>query len=484
MTPEANPPSKPGPSVLSLRVREAWGRYFVVVCLVALVVATAGGVVVANGLDEARGQTELRSVEVMEATGTFDHRATVRRDSRAFARGETLENRPTYYTSATPVLDGTHRVTYTADGSAEMAAETRVQVVLREEDDGTVLWQRSEVLTTASAESLEPGEPLETEFSVNVSALDREADAIREELGAAPGSVESTVVVRTRLDGTVDGREVGRTMENRMELTVDDGTYAVGDNGSSVAVTRTERVPVTPEPPLVELAAGGLLAGLGIVVLLASVVGRLGGVISLSAAEEHALVRSEFEEWITVAAVPDRTARERTVPVSSLQGLVDLAIDTDDRVLQDAETGRYVLLAEEYRYVFTPSHVASEEGPDQSVPTPAGSSAGADDGGDAPVATGSVADGAAGRPSPSTVEAAAGTAPDDGGPRGSRSTGGRWTPRRGVVQLVVAAVIGAAVASTPLYAGIDAPWRAAVAAGAAVLAVGVGYVALRLTVSR
>jgi len=63
----------------------------------------------------------------------------------------------------------------------------------------------------------------------------------------------------------------------------------------------------------------------------------------VSAAERrrlaHARERAELDDWITTARVPPESSDRPVVDVETLDGLVDTAIDTDQRVIEDAATG-------------------------------------------------------------------------------------------------------------------------------------------------
>lgn len=64
--------------------------------------------------------------------------------------------------------------------------------------------------------------------------------------------------------------------------------------------------------------------------------------------------RAEFDEWITEAELPAARldAAEDVVATTSLAGLVDLAIDSDRRVLESPAGDRYVVLDGDVVYTF------------------------------------------------------------------------------------------------------------------------------------
>lgn len=411
-------------STFELRLRNLWGEYLLVVGLVGLLAMGAGAWAVADVVADDSPATEERTIQVMEATGSFEDGATVQRDSPAFSSGERLTDRSLYYTSITPVLDGTHRVSYDATGDGSLDVETRATLVVRETDEDVVYWEITEPLGSEAAGSLAPGETVETDFSVNVTEdVDRRAASAREDLGASPGSIDARVAVRTSLEGSIDGERVSRTMVSRLGIDSDGTTYRVDGEGGSVSQERVETVTLAPTGPPLELYGGVALVLFGTGIVGLTVVGRTRGLLELTQAEEHALVREAFDEWITDARLPAGATDRETIPVSSLQGLVDLAIDTDGRVVFDETTGRYVLDGHTYRYVFDPGHRPEADAPDSTLGG-AGSTATSADG-DARASTSSGGD----RPSKAVVGDRDLFRPRDGDSAGGRAdatSGGRW----------------------------------------------------------
>jgi hypothetical protein len=68
------------------------------------------------------------------------------------------------------------------------------------------------------------------------------------------------------------------------------------------------------------------------------------------ARNEFERARNDFDEWISTARIPD--ADDRTpVPTDSLVDLVDIAIDSDRRVLEDGD--QYAVLVDSEIYTYT-----------------------------------------------------------------------------------------------------------------------------------
>lgn len=84
-----------------------------------------------------------------------------------------------------------------------------------------------------------------------------------------------------------------------------------------------------------------------------------GGLLALDEREREYLryetARTEFDDWITAASDGIALDGDRVVTVDSLEGLVDVAIDSDRRVVSDGS--QYVVFGDgvSYRYDAPPA---------------------------------------------------------------------------------------------------------------------------------
>lgn len=319
------------------------------IVVVLVVLALLGGWLTYTTHVAAGSHVENRTVAEWESTGAFAHSATVTNGSGAFSEDATLSNQSAYFTAIAPVLNGTF--TYSYDASAgDIEANATLQFVLHsiEESNGntTEYWRITRQLGGNRTDSLAPGEPLETTFSRNMSAMQQRADRIEEQIGGSPGTVEALVVARVHTEGRIEGERVSRTRRYTLPIEMEEGQYRVVDSGPvSNATTLSRRVSVAnSHGPL--RATGSVLLFVLPLCLLAGLVGaRSRGVLDLDESERERLetgrAREEFDEWITTARPPDAVLDAPRVEVESLDGLVDLAIDTNNRVIEDPERDSY-----------------------------------------------------------------------------------------------------------------------------------------------
>ena len=328
--------------------------------------------------------TEQRTETVWETTGEFSHEAVVETNSSVFTAGSRLTDRPLYFTRVSPRLTGTFQTVYGGAESGNLSRRVSVTLVVRavdrqQDDEETVYWQTNRSLNETTATGVEPQEPVSVSFTENITRIANRTDRIQQELGATVGETE--LLIRATVDsrGTVGGRQVTETNNYTLAVELNEETYEVGDPSPTTEQyerTRTETVEPTAGParevggPASVLVS---LAGLG-----GLVVGRRLDWIGLSAAEEDRLsyqaAREEYDDWISPVSLPEAAFDLPRANADSLTALVDIAIDTNNSVIEDPGEERFYLRHEGYLYSYRPPTAEAEakdesdEGGDDSTP--------------------------------------------------------------------------------------------------------------------
>ncbi|MBX0295312.1 DUF5305 domain-containing protein [Haloarcula nitratireducens] len=344
------------------RLRAMLADNYALALTALLLVAALGGAVTYTTYLDGETRTETRQVASWQSSGEFAHSATVVDDTEAFAAGTVLRNRSVYYQRLTPRLNGSFVYTYAASDGGNLAVETTVTLVMRSveetgEGNETVYWRVERPLAEVSASSLGPGERAVAPFSVNATAAAAEAARIDSEVGGTPGQTEVAVVAEVERSGTRNGRPVEASDASRLSIASGDGVYRVSESGAmtdSGGQTEETEVPVEYGP--LRTAGGPLLLLLGGVGTLGLVAARRSGRLTVTDAERRWLAyrstRREFDDWITTGRVPSEAEGPPVVAVDSLSGLVDVAIDTDERVIEDRRRGACLVLGDGQWYRF------------------------------------------------------------------------------------------------------------------------------------
>ncbi|WP_123537542.1 DUF5305 domain-containing protein [Halosimplex salinum] len=357
------------------RVRHACSTYFTLFVAASLLLAVGGVVVAADTHTGPDATTEQRTVGTWSTDSGFHHAAVVQRDVRPFDRGEVLRNRSTYFSTVTPVLNGTYE--YEHDGAESARVSTDLTLVVRavsRAPEGGVLWQERERVASETAESLPAGDEHRVPFEVNVTERIEYGRAVRDELGTVRGRIEVLVVAETESTTTLGDDSLADERTERIEITPESGTYDVALDLSGQRdqpVSEAVSVPVDTDPVR---AYGSLLAVLVGVLGAGALVwadrdGRLDVPDHVRSAIAVGRERDSFDEWISTGRVPP-VGDDRVVTVDSLADLVDVAIDSDRRVIEDAEAGTFVVLDGPTRYEYRPENddqVARPDGRDGAI---------------------------------------------------------------------------------------------------------------------
>ena len=337
-----------------LRVRALLDAYFPALFVVVLLIAAALGfwTYQVHAVEEV--DTEERIVTQWSEETAYEHSAVIVNDSVPFARGERVENRPIYYTTVSDDLDVTYRYEHTAD--AELEVSTDVRLRFRSTDGEEVFWEVVEPLASGGPQSVSAEGNHTVDASVNIETVLNTIEEIEAQLGTE-GSVEIAVIAASTVEGSVDGDAVSRTHESRMTLAVSESSFRVLETETvDEQHQRSETVEVPAERSTFELFGSLLAFSASLTALGALAVTRRRGYFELSEDERELLTlyqqEQEFSEWITTGTFPSERDYEATVLVDDLEGLVDVAIDTNKRVIQDEQLGVATVLDNDYAYIY------------------------------------------------------------------------------------------------------------------------------------
>jgi hypothetical protein len=172
------------------------------------------------------------------------------------------------------------------------------------------------------------------------------------------------------ISGVLNGESITEEYTYETRVSVEGNIYQFEETGSYEESGRqlAEREVEATYGPL-RSTAGPLLAVLGVLGGVAVVAGRHRGTLSVSQTEREWLAYRatyrEYEEWISTGHVADTALPPSRVTLDSLDGLVDVAIDSNRRVIHDKERGCHLVVVDETLYAYDPP--ASPSRPDTSL---------------------------------------------------------------------------------------------------------------------
>lgn len=347
-------------NALPVSVRATLSRWFVPLVLVFLVFAGVGGFVTYNAhVAEAETVTEQQTAGVWTVESEFEHGTTVQRETAVFSPGDELDNRPLYFTTAMPELEGRYTISHenpegtTATASIELTLV--IQSVETTDNGEEIHWQVREPLSETTDFTIGEGNTRTETVTIEIPPIRDRIDSIENDLGASPGETEVLVTADTELESTIAGEQLTDTRTDRLEIVPDGAVYRVSaGEQTQQSHEATEEVRRTIEPSRLAQYGGPLLVALGVLSILVLTVANWLGLLAVSDREQQhrsfVIDRKDFDKWISNARIPEGSDRT-TVPADSLSDLVDIAIDSDRRVIEDGD--RYAVLVDDIMYTYT-----------------------------------------------------------------------------------------------------------------------------------
>jgi hypothetical protein len=298
-----------------------------------LAVGASGWVVTHPGTETV---TEPGHVRTVGTSGSLA--AVVTDDSPLYDRGTRLENGSVFLRAGTGDHTLRQRASLPEGKPVEVTQSLTLEV--RAVRDGTAFWSERETLARRTATVRDGNATLAA--GLDIDGLAGRLDRIENELrgvGRVRVRVHSAVAYDT-------GRYAG-TLRAAAPLSV--GDRAVSLEGALHA-ERTHTTPV-----VTAVSSGPNYLGSAVLALFG--LGSAGVGVAVwrrrnrvdPAAVERRRQRLRNAEWISRGELPARIDRT-AVRIDSLQDLVDLAIDTDGRVVEDPERELYAVLADGVRY--------------------------------------------------------------------------------------------------------------------------------------
>lgn len=331
---------------LRLRFKYLCGKYWhVLVPALVLLSAVAFASAAAGVAAEPDPQQVTVETDSMTVDTTLSTEATVTGNTSLYEQGETLTDMPVYLRSATPEVRLIAVTTTPTDRTVSVTQQ--IVLDLSATRNGEVFWRDSRTLVI-NTQNVTDG-TARTEVTLDVQQLAREQLAeVNAEAGDV-GTIEAQVSAVALYD---TGRYSGRTTAET-PLSITDRAYELETPQQDQHTNATT---------IQQVAAGGSTAGgpsgaLGRLSLtdLGTALGGLAGIglaigvwLTKTRIDDFDAFRRQYErvryvEWISRGTIP-ATGKYARVPVEALVDLVDIAIDSEKRVIHDTTKGIYAVV--------------------------------------------------------------------------------------------------------------------------------------------
>ncbi|WP_311172955.1 DUF5305 family protein [Halobellus ordinarius] len=331
------------------QIELAVGRYgrFIALGMAILGLVALGGA----------GQTYLNPPveEVTENTNTqtiqttTETSAVVENSTPLYDEGQVLRDMPIYFFEASPEL--TLRIRTDVPGGQQVQVSQRHVIQLRATRDGQTFYEDQRVV--AADQTRVSDGTVWVNTTMNMQDV---RSYVSEKQSAVSGAGSLQVTLRQSV--TYETNDYAGTLNTSAPLALSGETYWIDGD---LSASRTHSTPVTrrsvgsPDMTMV----GGLGAlGIGLLAGAVAVIRRSREIDPLSV--ETDLARSRYDEWISNGEIPTKSDKEY-IRTDSLEDLVDIAIDSNGRVIYDRSLDAYAVVQGDLVYYFITDETALTE---------------------------------------------------------------------------------------------------------------------------
>jgi hypothetical protein len=374
-------------SVLRLKyILSRYGTLVIVGLLLVSTVAFASTAFAYGESPEIRQITEQTDKQSFETT--VNTSAAVTENTTLYEPNQTLSNMPVYLLSASPNVTISAQTAVPDDRAVAVTHQISIKLYATRGDD--VFWSETRTLASDSVQVTDGR--LETQATIDV----REIRSGR--LNEVQSEVQNIGNLRAEIyvDTVYESETYQGTLGVTMPMQITDRSYTLDaprsdEQSHATPVTRT--VTVSGEDAAVGAAnlsnataqaallpgSGptavdsdtALRSGLGILALAAAlVVWRVQGRLPDRESLEQAYDKRRYSEWVSRGRIPASDAYQRVV-IEEFVDLIDIAIDSDKRVIHDRDQARYGVIDSTTIYQYSEPRARSDPDESQTGTAPA-----------------------------------------------------------------------------------------------------------------
>ncbi|WP_240148955.1 DUF5305 family protein [Halorubellus sp. JP-L1] len=324
-------------------------RAIVVACIVVALLSTTmlatGFVTDASALSPLADDDE-EALSFHAASVEQHATVTVRNDTDAYDAGETLRDTSLYPRSnaSDPTVTAAASIDH---GRLESLNVTVTYTATRSTDSGDAFYTKDVVIAVAD----KPGSQANVSADLPIEDVFATRDDLEAEFGNGVSVSVSIATAATYSYEPATGGTVTRTIETGGAVEPIGNLYALP--------TGSERATHRPGAPAD--ASGGMsqfLNWLALVALLSSLAFGVATTVGNRNIDANAVAREiqwqRFRDWVTEVESYTPQGDVNTVEVTNLNDLVNLAIDTNQRVLFHRPVEEYIVVDDDVMYKFTP----------------------------------------------------------------------------------------------------------------------------------
>lgn len=282
--------------------------------------------------------------------GSYTYTVPVTKANPLYANGTTLEmGMPAYYFAVSPTVDMSFTYSLEANNPSDIKGKLQTMVVATDkegsDEEKKIFWQKGFPLKYKDTDTW-TGTSVTRNFSFNVSEIQSMVKDVQKQLEC---SEDATIEIVTRVNytGKINGESVQGTKDFVMPLVISSSYYQIPEKlDFSQDTNVTKKISVKRVPPISTIRTPLFLFLLNLVFVGAILLCVVTNKIEPKYIEKLEKERScePFKEFVSKGKLPEDIDSFIKVEISSLQGLVDAAVDMNSRVIYDSKAGIYFMI--------------------------------------------------------------------------------------------------------------------------------------------
>lgn len=204
---------------------------------------------------------------------------------------------------------------------------------------------------------------IEEPITLDITGAYEKATQISEEINYYGGIYQVVLSYSIQIRGTVNEIPMDKTMVQEVPMNLEQVSFSIPKTEEmNTQLTFTDNRDISTNMGRVENVIRTFSIQISITLILAILFVFL-LLSGKSGTPKQMIEHRRFREWITEGSVNINS--KYMIQIFTLEGLVDLAIDLDKRVIFNPETNKYYVLAEDMAYLYDPKRVKNKDNKQQ-----------------------------------------------------------------------------------------------------------------------
>lgn len=309
--------------------------------------------------EENTGKSDSISLEIIP-----DYRIVTGADLKLWPKDTVLnQGMAAYFYVTNPIIHVNPVIQIKGVYQSRLEGSLNTSIILRSINDRSEIYWSYGIDEKEKEEFILYGDNKENNKAMSYNAKEITLDAVQaselanqinDELMFRGGIYQLVMITDIKVYGSINGKPVDYNVKQEIPITLLQDSFTIPKTFemiSEIPVNLDSNVYGTNRTLLYKIRTHIVLFTIDAILALLLIILLIASNISKTRIE---IERHRFKEWITEGSVElqDRLP----IKILKLQGLVDLAIDLDKRVIFDPSINKYFILDENLAYIYDPEH--------------------------------------------------------------------------------------------------------------------------------